>query len=120
MLAEQKAMVEKVARGDVWYFIETAPEETVSEEWLAQQFSDTRDFENLDDETYRACFDYYVECAKRVFAEARPVRRWRIHWVDGRAEEIEGRTPAEAFSRAGIGACATPAINYYEPLGVKA
>ena len=37
-----------------------------------------------------------------------------IHWLDGKVEEISGDNIADAFNKAGYGAGAVAAIDYYE------
>ena len=39
---------------------------------------------------------------------------FKIYWLDGREEIIEGETSASAFTKAGYGAGAVRAIDYYK------
>jgi hypothetical protein len=44
------------------------------------------------------------------------LRRFRLHWNDGKIEEGIGRDAANAFSSLGYGLGAVPALNFYEKL----
>jgi hypothetical protein len=37
-----------------------------------------------------------------------------LHWLDGTTEEVEGDTIKDAWTKAGLGAGALPALDYYE------
>ena len=37
-----------------------------------------------------------------------------LHWLDGKEEEIEGYSIADAFTRAGYGSGALRALDWYE------
>jgi hypothetical protein len=41
---------------------------------------------------------------------------FRLFWRDGKQEVIEGTTISDAFTRAGYGAGAVAALDYYEQL----
>ena len=43
-------------------------------------------------------------------------KKFRLHWLDGKTEVIEGYDTVDAFNRAGIGRGALPALNYYEEI----
>ena len=42
--------------------------------------------------------------------------KWKLYWLDGRTEIIEGDTIADAFTKAGYGMGAIGALDYYEPI----
>lgn len=42
------------------------------------------------------------------------MKRYIIYWLDGKIEEVRGQTFEEAFMKAGYGAGAIAAIDYYE------
>jgi len=42
--------------------------------------------------------------------------KYRLHWLSGKPEDVEGDSPANAMNRAGYGAGALPALDYYEEL----
>lgn len=44
------------------------------------------------------------------------MKTYRLHWRNGIAEDIEGTSPEDAFNRAGIGAGALSALDYWEEL----
>lgn len=44
--------------------------------------------------------------------------KFKIHWLHGEEQIVEGATAAEAFNNAGIGAGALPAVDYYEEIKV--
>lgn len=44
------------------------------------------------------------------------MKRYRLHWQNGIAEDVEGTSPEDAFNRAGIGAGALSALDYWEEL----
>jgi len=44
------------------------------------------------------------------------MKNFRLHWRDGVVEIVEGADVADAFRRAGIGAGALPALDYWEEL----
>ena len=39
---------------------------------------------------------------------------FKLYWLDGEIEEVRGNTIADAFTRAGYGAGAIGALDYYE------
>ncbi|WP_096867205.1 hypothetical protein [Mycolicibacterium houstonense] len=41
-------------------------------------------------------------------------KTWRFHWRDGKTEELEGTSPADALNSAGYGRGAIAALDYYE------
>jgi len=43
-------------------------------------------------------------------------KRFELRWNDGKTEIVEGNDIADACRRAGIGAGALPALNYWKPL----
>ena len=45
-----------------------------------------------------------------------PVKKFKFHWLTGKVEIGKGTTVANAFSRLGYGAGATPALDYYEEI----
>lgn len=47
------------------------------------------------------------------------MRRFELHWLDGKIEIVTGTDIADACSRAGIGAGALPALDYYDELDKK-
>lgn len=42
------------------------------------------------------------------------MHKYRFYWRDGKVEEGEGTTVADAFTRLGYGAGALSALDYYE------
>ena len=42
------------------------------------------------------------------------MKTYILHWLDGTTEEIEGNSISDAFTRAGYGAGALKALDYYE------
>lgn len=44
------------------------------------------------------------------------MKRYRLFWLDGRTEDVEGYDIADACRRAGIGNGAIRAIDYFKPL----
>lgn len=42
------------------------------------------------------------------------MQKFRLHWLDGKTEIVEGNYIADACRRAGIGNGALPALDYYE------
>ena len=42
------------------------------------------------------------------------MKKYKLYWLDGRTEIIEGNDVVDAFNRAGIGRCALRALDYYE------
>lgn len=40
--------------------------------------------------------------------------KFKIHWLDGKVEIVEGRDFPDAFRSAGLGAGAVKAVDYYE------
>ncbi len=44
------------------------------------------------------------------------MKRFRIHWLDNTTQDVEGVDIVDACNRAGIGAGAVKAIDYYEEL----
>lgn len=42
------------------------------------------------------------------------MKKFRLHWLDGKVELVEGYDIADACRRAGIGNGALPALDYYE------
>jgi hypothetical protein len=47
-------------------------------------------------------------------AESLEMNQFILHWLDGKTEVIEGNSIEDAFNRAGIGAGALRALDYYE------
>ena len=45
------------------------------------------------------------------------MKKYKLYWLDGRTEIIEGNDTVDSFNRAGIGHGALRALDYYE--GVK-
>jgi len=43
-------------------------------------------------------------------------KKFRVYWLDGKKEIIEGSDIANAFTRAGYGQGAVAAVNYYEEI----
>ena len=43
--------------------------------------------------------------------------KFTLHWLDGRKESVEGTTIADACQKAGIGAGALVALDYFEEAG---
>ena len=41
------------------------------------------------------------------------LKKFDLHWLTGEIQRVEGRDIADAFSRAGLGAGALPALDYY-------
>lgn len=48
------------------------------------------------------------------------MKRYRLHWLDGKTEVVEGRDPADAMNRRGYGAGAVRALDYYEEVNEEA
>ena len=44
------------------------------------------------------------------------MKKFRLHWLDGYKEVVEGIDVADAYRRAGIGNGALPAIDYFEEI----
>ena len=44
------------------------------------------------------------------------MKKYKLYWLDGRTEIIEGYDAVDAFNRAGIGRGALPALDYYEEI----
>lgn len=44
------------------------------------------------------------------------MRKYRFYWLDGRTNEGEGVSVADAFRRLGFGAGAMPALDYYKEI----
>lgn len=44
------------------------------------------------------------------------MKKFKLYWLDGKTEIVAGRDIADAFSRAGYGAGAVRALDYYEPV----
>ena len=42
------------------------------------------------------------------------MKKYILHWLDGTNETVEGDSIEDAFRRAGYGAGAIPALDYYE------
>jgi len=42
------------------------------------------------------------------------MKKFRLHWTGGKTEIVQGNTIAEAFTRAGLGAGALRALDWYE------
>ena len=47
------------------------------------------------------------------------MRKFTLHWLGGKTEEVEGTDIADACCRAGIGAGALPTLDYFEEEGEK-
>lgn len=45
--------------------------------------------------------------------------QFELHWRDGKKEIAEGRDIADAFSKAGYGRGALPALDFYKPIEVE-
>ena len=48
--------------------------------------------------------------------DSRKLRRFRLYWLDGKTEIVEGDGPADAMNRAGYGGGAVRALDYYEEI----
>ena len=44
------------------------------------------------------------------------MKKYKLHWLDGKIEIIEGENAVDAFNRAGIGRGALAALDYYEEI----
>ena len=44
------------------------------------------------------------------------MKKFRLHWLSGRTEEITGTSIADAFTKAGYGAGAMRALDWYEEI----
>lgn len=44
------------------------------------------------------------------------MRHYKLHWLDGKKEIVSGETIADAFTKAGYGAGAIRALDWYEPI----
>lgn len=42
------------------------------------------------------------------------MKKYKLYWLDGKTEVVEGQNIADAFRRAGLGAGALRALDYYE------
>lgn len=42
-----------------------------------------------------------------------------LHWLDGKVEEVEGNSISDAFTRAGYGAGAIRALDWYDIVAKK-
>lgn len=47
------------------------------------------------------------------------MKKYKLYWLDGHTEIIEGHDVVDAFNRAGIGRGALPALDYYEEIRSK-
>lgn len=47
------------------------------------------------------------------------MRKFRLHWLSGKNEDVEGYDIADAFRRAGYGGGAINALDYYEEIKEK-
>jgi len=77
------------------------------------------DAEFLRDFAKRRCTCRYGEeqrDAERLeeIADRVEMKRFKIHWLDGKEQTIVGPNISDAFYRAGFGAGAVSAIDYYE------
>ena len=46
------------------------------------------------------------------------MKRFKLYWLDGKTEVVSGRNIDDAFNKAGYGAGALRALDYYEPLAM--
>lgn len=44
------------------------------------------------------------------------MKKYKLYWLDGKTEIIEGYDVVDAFNRAGIGRGALPVLDYYEEI----
>lgn len=44
------------------------------------------------------------------------MKKYKLYWLDGKTEMIEGYNVVDAFNRAGIGRGALSALDYYEEI----
>lgn len=44
------------------------------------------------------------------------MKKYKLYWLDGKTEIIEGYDVADAFNRAGIGCGALSVLDYYEEI----
>jgi hypothetical protein len=44
------------------------------------------------------------------------MKKFKLHWLGGDTEIVEGNTIADAFARAGYGGGAIRALDWFEPL----
>ena len=44
------------------------------------------------------------------------MKTYKLHWLDGKEEIIHGTDIADAWSKAGLGQGALPALDWYEEL----
>lgn len=45
-----------------------------------------------------------------------PMKKWRLHWLDGKTEDGFGTDIKDAFTRLGYGAGALQALDYFEEI----
>lgn len=46
------------------------------------------------------------------------MKQFRLHWLDGKKQIVTGRDITDAFTKAGYGAGAIAALDWYEPLSM--
>jgi len=44
------------------------------------------------------------------------MKTFKLFWLDGKTEKVKGNSIADAFTKAGYGNGALPALNYYEEI----
>lgn len=44
------------------------------------------------------------------------MRKFKLHWLDGKVEEVEGDSISDAFTNAGYGAGAMIALDWWEEI----
>lgn len=52
----------------------------------------------------------------KFFTREENMKKFKLHWLDGKTEIVEGYNIADACRRAGIGNGALRALDYYEPV----
>ena len=53
------------------------------------------------------------------FSKLNLMKTFRLYWLDGKTEIVEGETIAKAFSNAGYGGGAIRALDYYKEVKIQ-
>ncbi len=58
----------------------------------------------------------YIQNTTYTYTKEKEMKKFRLHWLGGKKEIIEGNDIADAFHRAGIGNGSLPAVDWYEEI----
>jgi hypothetical protein len=47
------------------------------------------------------------------------MKTYKFHWLDGKVETFKGNNPVDALNKAGYGAGAIPALDWFEEITTK-